>query len=326
MIADHMFGACLPTFGGCADRYCLGGYGGGGQTMQEMLDLARQVEGLDGLELVGNWHVNDDNIRDVAKMFDDSGLKISLLTPDLWTQAKWGRGSLAAPDSETRQAAVDEVRKVMDWGAELGCPYVNVWPGQDGFDYAFQADYSQVWTWLHDGLAECAKHNDKVRVLVEYKPREPRTHCFVDHVGTVLLLLQDIDEVGVLLDVGHSLQGAENVAVSAALLDLHGKLDYMHLNDNYRSWDDDMMVGSVHLVEYLELVYWLKRLAYKGWLTLDIFPYREMDKVDVATQCRRWVEAMFDAVDRVGMKAFGEVIKSADACAASALVRQAMGL
>ena len=36
-----------------------------------------------------------------------------------------------------------------------------------------------------------------------------------------------------------------------------------------------MMVGTVNLVEYLELAYWLKRVNYKGWLTLDIFPYRE---------------------------------------------------
>jgi len=99
MIANHPFGACLPTFGNCADRYCLSGYGGGGGTMQEMLDLAMKVEGLDGLELVGNWQVNDENIRDVARMFADRGLKISMLVPDLWTQAKWGRGSLAAPDA-----------------------------------------------------------------------------------------------------------------------------------------------------------------------------------------------------------------------------------
>ena len=71
--------------------------------MQEMLDLAKKVEGLDGLELVGNWHVNDQNIREVAKMFQDRGLKICMLVPDLWTQAKWGQGSLAAPDAPTRR-------------------------------------------------------------------------------------------------------------------------------------------------------------------------------------------------------------------------------
>ena len=324
MIAGHKFGACLPTFGSCADRYCLGGYGGGGTTMAEMLDLALQVDGLDGLELVGNWHVNDDNIRDVAAMFADRGLGIPMLVPDLWTQAKWGRGSLAAPDAATRQAGIDEVRKVMDWAAALECPYVDVWPGQDGFDYCFQADYIAAWNWLRDGLAECAEHNDQVRVLVEYKPREPRAHCFVDHVATVLLLLQNLDRVGVLLDVGHSMQGAENVAAAAALLSSYGKLAYVHLNDNHGDWDEDMMVGSVHLVAYLELVYWLKRVNYTGWLTLDIFPYRE-DGVRAAVECREWTAALFRAVDRVGMTAIGEVIRTADACAASRMVRQAFG-
>jgi xylose isomerase len=202
---------------------------------------------------------------------------------------------------------------------------VDVWFGQDGFDYSFQADYVEVWKWLRDGLAACANHHDHVRVLVEYKPKEPRTHCFVTTAAKVLLLLQGLDKVGVLLDVGHSLAAGENVAAAAALLASHAKLDYLHLNDNYRSWDDDMMVGAVHLVEYLELTYWLERLQYKGWLTLDIFPYRE-DGVRAATQCREWMKAFFRAVDRVGVDQFTEVIRSADACTASALVRRALNM
>jgi xylose isomerase len=325
MLVNHLFGACLPTFGNCADRYCLGGYGGGGKDMNEMLDLAKTVKGLDGLELVGNWHVNDSNIREVAKMFDDRGLKISMLVPDLWTQAKWGKGSIAAPDAKTRRAGIDEIKKVMDWAAALGCKHIDVWPGQDGYDYCFQADYIEAWKWLTDSMDECSRHNDKVRILVEYKPREPRTHCFVDHVGTVLLLLKDLDKVGVLLDIGHAIQGSENVALSASLLSSYGKLDYIHLNDNHGDWDEDMMVGSVHIIAYLELVYWLKRINYQGWLTLDIFPYRE-DGVAAATQCKEWMEAMYRCVDRVGMDNFAQVIRNADACEATALVRKALNL
>ena len=118
---------------------------------------------------------------------------------------------------------------------------------------------------------------------------------------------------------------AEYAPEAAALLASYGKLDYLHLNDNYHCWDDDMMVGSVHLVEYLELVYWLKRVDYKGWLTLDIFPYRE-DGVRAATECREWMEAFFRAVDRVGMEAIAKVIRQADACAGSQLIRQALNL
>ncbi len=325
MLDQNKFGACLPTFGSCADRYCQSGYGGGGSTMEEMLDLATTVEGLDGLELVGNWHVNDDNIHDVAKMFKDRNLEICQLVPDLWTQAKWGKGSIAAPDAATRKDAIAEIKKVMDWAAELDCRYIDVWPGQDGFDYTFQGDFTEAWKWMTDALAECAEHNDKVRLLVEYKPREPRTHCYVDHVGTALMLLKDLDKIGVLLDLGHSMQGAENVAYSAALLSHYGKLDYLHLNDNYADWDDDMMVGAVHIPAYLEFVYWLRKVDYKGWLTLDIFPYRE-DGVKAATECKKWMEGFFAAVDNIGLDNIQKVIDSADATESSALLRKMMGM
>ena len=167
------------------------------------------MEGLDGLELVGNWHINDKNIASVMKLFRDNGLAIPMIVPDLWTQAKWGRGSLAAADAATRREAVAEVKKCMDWAAEAGCPFVDVWPGQDGCDYPFQADFSDAWKWLRDGVAECAAHSKKVKVLVEYKLREPRNHCFLSSAAKTILLIQGIPNTGCLLDVGHSLAAGD---------------------------------------------------------------------------------------------------------------------
>jgi hypothetical protein len=59
------------------------------------------------------------------------------------------------------------------------------------------------------------------------------------------------------------------------LSDFGRKLFHMHFNDNYRAWDDDMIVGSVHFVEFLELLYWLKEVGYEGWYSMDQYPYRE---------------------------------------------------
>ena len=115
------------------------------------------------------------------------------------------------------------------------------------------------------------------------------------------------------------------MAQSAALLHQYDKLDYIHLNDNYRTWDDDLMFGSVHLVEALELIYWLERMGYQGWLTLDIYPCRE-NGVEAANQCGRWVEGLFRAVSRVGLEHIHEVIVSADACKANEMVRQAFNI
>jgi len=321
MYGKWKLGACLPTFASCADRYCLSGYGRGGKDMDEMLAMARKVEGLDGLELVGNWHINDTNISKVTKLFKDLGFAIPMIVPDLWTQAKWGRGSLAAADAGTRKAAVAEVKKCMDWAAAAGCAYVDVWPGQDGFEYAFQADYQDAWKWLREGVAECAAHSKKVKVLVEYKLREPRGHCFLNSAAKTVLLLQGIPNTGCLLDVGHSLAAGESMAEAAALLADHGILDYVHLNDNTRSWDDDMIFASVHAAEHLELIYWLLRTGYAGWLTLDIFPYRE-EKVPAATESFSWVRTMIEHLQARGVDQIAEVVRRGEGTDSVRLVRE----
>ena len=321
MLGVHKLGACLPAFASCADRYCLCGYGRGGKTMEEMLDMAGQVEGLDGLELVGNWHINDANVKKVTSLFKDRGLAIPMIVPDLWTQEKWGRGSFASRDPKTRAAAVTEVKKCMDWAAEVGCPYVDVWPGQDGYDYPFQADFTDAWKHLRDGVAECAAHSKTVKVLVEYKLKEPRTHCFVSSAAKTILLVQGMSNVGCLLDVGHSLAAGENIAEAAALLAQFGMLDYVHFNDNYRGWDDDMLVASVHIPENLELAYWLRRVGYKGWLTLDIFPYRE-HKIEAATESFAWIRTLLECVDSRGLKEIDAVVARGEGTEAVRLVRQ----
>jgi xylose isomerase len=321
MLGKNKLGACLPTFGSCADRYCLSGYGGGGSTMEEMLDLAVQVNELDGLEIVGNWHVNDGNIDEVKSLFAARKLEISMVVPDLWTQAKWGKGSLASADPKVRGEAVAEVKKSMDWAAGVGCRYVDVWPGQDGYDYPLQANFTDAWKWLKDGIEECASYRPDVKVLVEYKLKEPRTHCYVNSAAKTILLLQGLSNVGGLLDIGHSMAAGENMAEAAALLAEFGYLDYLHLNDNYRAWDDDMMVASVNIPETLELVYWLKKLDYGGWLTLDIFPYRE-EKIPVVKNCFAWLVALSAAVDKAGLESIGAVVAKGDANESVALVRK----
>ena len=324
-MADYKFGACLPTFASCADRYCLSGYGGGADTIEGMLDLAVTVPGLKGIELVGNWHINDENIQKMKKETKDRGLEICMVTPDLWTQKKWRNGSLAAADKNTRAAAVDEVKKSMDWAAEAGCKYVDVWPGQDGYDYHFQADYEKTWQWMVEGTQQCADHRKDGEVLIEYKIKEPRTHIFMNSASKVLLLIDQVDRenVGCLLDLGHSSAAGENPAEAVALLSrpAGNKLSYMHFNDNWHLWDDDMMACSVHLYELLETLYWLKKTGYSGWLTLDIFPYRE-DGVGAATESIQWIKGLLDKIDKFGMDEIGDVISKNSAVESSRFLRE----
>lgn len=319
------FGACLPTFDSCADRYCLAGYGPK-RSLDEMFERAAQVKALTGVELVGNWHLNDDNFEHIKQTLARYNLEVSMMVPDLWTQAKWGKGSFASKDAKVRKDAVKEVTKVMDMAADIGCDKVDVWLGQDGFDYSFQSDYVEDWNNIVECTKECAAHRRDIKVCIEYKLKEPRTHCYVSSAAKSLLLINEVQQenVGILLDVGHSIAAGENPAEAAALISRYkNKLFYIHLNDNYRAWDDDLMFGSVNTITLLEFMYWLDELGYDDYYTLDIFPYRE-DGIRAAEESIEWVKGMKRLLDRMGRETIKEVLQSGDATQAMKLIREAI--
>ena len=318
------FSANINTFNACADRYVLTGYGER-QTTDQLIRSATQVEGLSGVEVVGLWHVNDTNVEQIRRQIRDAGLEVTCVTPDIWASSKWGWGSFTANDPDVRRAAVQEVKKSMEWAKQLNCEVIDLWFGQDGYDYPFQADYQAVWDRLIEGTQECAEYLPEIKIVLEYKPKEPRTHCFVGTVGKTLLLIEKVNQpnVGAMIDVGHALMAYENTAESAALLQHFGrKLFYMHFNDNWRLWDDDMTVGSVHTIEMLELLYWLDRVNYTGWYALDIFPYRE-NGLRAATESIRWIQGLHGLLDKLGRERVGQVVASGDAMAASEMLRGA---
>lgn len=325
MTQKPRFSANINTFNAGADRYVLSGYGERYPT-DELIKMATRVEGLTGVELVGMWHVNDQNVGQIRRQVAEAGLVVTCVTPDIWASSKWGRGSFTSNDPKIRQAAIQEVKKSMEWAKQLDCEVIDLWFGQDGYDYPFQGNFLAAWDLLIEGVKECAEHVPEVKIVLEYKPKEPRTHCYIATVGKTLLLIDKVNRpnVGAMIDVGHALMAYENTAESAALLQYFGnKLFYMHFNDNWRLWDDDMTVGSVHTIEMLELLYWLDQMNYTGWYALDIFPYRE-NGIRAAQESIRWLQGLHNLLDKIGRHRFGAVIAAGDSMEASALLREAI--
>ncbi|GAG04339.1 unnamed protein product, partial [marine sediment metagenome] len=100
MEKDILFGSCLPPFGDCADRFVLSGYSGVKRTPVEMIKRAGKVKSLSGIELVGTWHLNNNNIREIKKVVEDVGLKICMVTPDMWARGKWGKGGFTSREEK----------------------------------------------------------------------------------------------------------------------------------------------------------------------------------------------------------------------------------
>jgi len=318
---ERKYSVFLDNVGSCSDRYCSS-YGANFSTRDlfERVNSIKLVKGVDLVatpSLVKNWEI----VKDCVKQY---GLKVVSIAVDHFTVEKWRQGSFSSIDPEIRKLAIQRTKEAMDMAAEIGCDSVTIWPGQDGYDYIFQADYMNERTWFAEGIKDACKHRKDISVYLEYKMKEPRTHCYLNSASTTVLILNEIAEPnsGAIIDFGHSLLGYENPAESVVLLKKYGdKLRHVHINDNYRYWDDDMIVGSIRQLEYLEFFYWLRKFEYKGWFTIDQFPYRENGK-EAVEESAKWMDALESLLDNADMNEIGECLKRKDAIEASRLMRK----
>jgi xylose isomerase len=160
-----------------------------------------------------------------------------------------------------------------------------------------------------------------MRFAIEYKPKEPRTHIVFATAAKTLLAIDEIGlaNVGILMDVGHSLYAGEAPADAVQLIVGRGRLFGIDFNDNFRSWDDDLAVGSVHLLETLEFLLALRRLGWEGVWQLDQFPFRE-DPVEAARSSIRVLRALDRMLDRIDGDELRLVQEAQDALGAQRLV------
>ncbi len=274
---SNRYSVILGNLGNTCDRFLPTGYKQV-PPKSELIRQAASIPGVTGIELVGSWDITENNAEEINAELGRNGLTCVSIIPDLFSQMRWGNGSFSAKDPEIRKQAIDETRSVSRIARKIKCPLINLWLGQDGYDYPLTADYSFQRNVLMEGIRTVASEFPDIKYALEYKPREPRNFSFQARAADTLLMAMEtgLDNVGVCIDVGHGLMAGENVSDSAVMLQHYGKkLFHMHFNDNYRSWDDDMIVGSLHVVEYFELLFWLKESGYEGWYSMDQYPYRE---------------------------------------------------
>jgi len=251
-------------------------------------------------------------------------LQAIALTPEIYTRT-FCRGGFTNPDPAIRRAAIELVSDAAELSRRLGCEYVKLWPGQDGWDYPFQADYRQIWKMSVDAVRELAQRHPDLRFAIEYKPREPRNRMTFSSAARTLLAIEEMDvpNVGILLDFGHSLYGLESPADAAGMILARDKLYAIDVNDNFRGWDDDMVVGSIHLVETFEFFYTLQQAGWNGVWQLDQFPFRE-DHVEAARVGIEVMRTIWRALQILDVKALTEAQSRQDALAAQRIARTAL--
>jgi len=325
--AKTRYAAALIPWSSPGDRFMRAGYRDA-LPLPERLQRAVALGVLDGVELRFPYEVNAENAAEVKRQLSDAGLSLAALGTSISIDRRFGKGALTSRDPAVRGAAIAHVRAGMDVCAALGGERIYFFLGQDGCDYALEVDYEDAWNWMVEGVREIASHRRDVEVCLEYKPFEPRRHIFLSDVGTALHLVREVnlDHVGVVLDMGHALIAGENLGESVWLLHRANRLAFVHFTDNYGAWDDDMIVGSVHLMPFVEAIYWLKRVGYAGWYSLDLFPYREDPDVTVS-QSINFLKRLDALIEDIGLEKITALLQHGDgALSLREVMRRALGV
>jgi len=316
------FSAGIWYLGAVGDRFAKGGYRPDVPLAQRWRNAAA-VDGIAGMEMHYPNEVNEDTIEEVRVLSRETGLQVKAVAPLLWTEPQWRYGALTNPDPTLRKAAIDRAKKTLDIAEALQADLVIYWPAQDGYDYVFQADYRQRFELFVQAMRELLAYKPKQKQVIEYKAYEPRTHIFLGNMGTVLTIVSEIGapNLGVNYDIGHGLMMREEMAECAALAMRYGKLWHTHFNDNWRQFDDDLIVGSVNFWETLEILFWLDELDYEGWIGLDLFPYRE-DPAAAMRESIANIRRMYELLEKVDREEIRARWRDSDAIKISHLLRR----
>jgi xylose isomerase len=313
-------GTGLVAWGGFRDRFAA--Y----REAAPVLDAIWQAAAIPGIQAVdvSRGYMPED-IRPVKQALGEVDLAVSGVGTALSKGSRMMRGTFSSEDPETRRMAIEIVKECMDIAAELACDKVLLWFGQDGYDYHFELDYATRWERLVEGTRQCARHRKDIKICIEYKAREPKIHQLMNSAATTLLFIDEVGEenVGILFDVGHALIAGEMLAETAALIARRGKLWHIHLNDNYFYADSDLIPGAVHTMGILELLFWLRKLDYKGFVCYDTVALTH-DPKRVIAECVRYTQAMMAVADRLEPSSLEIAFQRGDAPGGLALAREAL--
>jgi xylose isomerase len=264
---------CLGTY---AERYVPGGYFDE-MTVDQRLEIMSKIKGLTGLFTFYPTAPLPNDPDKLVKKVESYGLKVSNLAVECWGDRKWKHGSFCTNDVKIRNEAIKLFKEAIDFAKAVKADSLLLWPAHDGYDYVFQVNYVEGWKYLVETVREICEYAKDMKIAIEAKPKDPRQKQYISDTGKAMAFVNDIGlkNVGCALDIGHALAAAEGIGESVALLDYWGKLYQIHINENYKDADPDMIFGTVNFWEILEFYYYLNKTKYEGWCAIDIIAPRD---------------------------------------------------
>jgi len=282
----------FPGGGRFHERYVEAG------TMEEVLDKVRRMKDKGwvdaSLKLEAHFpnEVNWDNVDLFREFEKETGIGLVTTIPNLFYEKRFEFGSLSNPIPEVRSYATARTVETLKLGKELGVPFSVVWPGIDGYENPFGADFYGMWNRFESGLAQAMDEVPGTRIAIEPKPYEPRGNNIYRNTANGLLMARNVEsllkheenrsllEQGHAMvclnpEVGHVMMGHEELAYAFASAMREGRLAHTHWNSQpLGNYDQDLNVGVLGIDQMYAALLVMKMHGYSEYFGIDINPER----------------------------------------------------
>jgi len=264
---------CLGNF---SERYVPSGYFEN-LSLEKQLEIMSKIDGLDGIGIIYPTAPLPQDPDKLINKLAQFNLIVADITLDNYSERKYKNGFFCTNEKQIRRENLKLCRECIDFTHQISDAKVLLWPAHDGFDYPFQVNYEEGWKNIVEAFREICQYNKNVLIAVEYKQKDPRQRQYINNIGKMMLLINDVgmDNITGCVDTGHALMSQESLAEDIIILSEHNKLGTIHLNENYRDADPDLIFGTIAFWDNLELYYYLKKLGYNGWHEIDIVSPRD---------------------------------------------------
>jgi xylose isomerase len=293
-----------------------------GSETRPPIDPVDSVHRLAELGAYGvNFHDNDlipfgasalersEIIKRFHKALDETGLKVPMVTTNLFHRPIFKEGAFTANDPNVRRFAVAKTLDAIDLGVEFGAQMFVMWGGREGVEADAAKDVQGALDRYAEAVNLCCSYirvsGYDMRIALEPKPNEPRGDILLPTVGHALAFIDRLewpDMVGVNPEFAHETMSGLSFSHGIAQALWNGKLFHIDLNaQRIGKFDQDFRFGSEGIRDAFYTVKLLEDAGWTGMRHFDAHAYRTEDTEgvwDFARGCMRTYLILRDKVRR----------------------------
>ena len=261
-------------------------------SVQKLAELGAYGVSLHDNDLVpfdASLQERDRIVAEFKGALDDTGLKVTMATTNLFTDPVFKDGAFTSADARVRAFALQKTMKAMDLGAELGAPVYVFWGGREGAEVDAGCNTMDALEHFREALNFLAEYSGAqgygFRFALEPKPNEPRGDIYLPTVGSALGFITTLDQpehFGVNPEFAHETMAGLSFPHAVAQAIDAGKLFHVDLNDQKPGrFDQDLRFGAENLKGAFFTVKLLEESGYDGVRHFDAHALRTEDEAGV---------------------------------------------